>query len=96
VIPGWPPKDWRAFVALAASIAGAAVMTGMAAWLIHIVWKGGWKVGTEGQRLDTLGTALLLTLGIIGLILLGLGMAINRRSFKLGKDGIEASGGEGE
>lgn len=90
----WPPRDWRAFIALAASILGSAVLTGFAAWLVWILWKGGWSIGTEGQRLSSLGTALLIVLGIMGLVLVSLGLAINRRSLKLGKDGFEASGGD--
>lgn len=93
-LPGWPPRDWRAFIALIASIVGSAVLTGFAAWLVWILWKGGWQLGTEGKRLDSLGTALLLILSIMGLVLVSLGLAINRRTLKLGKDGFEASGGE--
>lgn len=92
----WPPKDWRALVALIASIIGAGVLTAFGAWLVHILWRGGWAPATAPQRLDALATALMMALGIVGLILVGLGMAINRRTFKLGRDGFEASGGEDE
>lgn len=95
-LPAWPPRDWRAFLALVASIAGSAVLTGFAAWLVYILWRGGWHVGTEGARLETLGKALLLTLSIMGLVLVSLGLAINRRSVKLGASGFEATGGDDE
>lgn len=93
-LPSWPPRDWRALLALFASIVGSAVLTGFAGWLVWILWRGGWSLGTEGARLDTLGKALLLVLSIMGLVLIGLGLAINRRTLKLGTGGFEASGGE--
>lgn len=95
-VPGWPPKDWRAFIALAGSIVGAAVLTGFAAWLVYILWLGGWPIGTEGVRLDALAKALFGVLFIVGIVLVSLGLAINRRSVKgsiLGAS-FEASGGD--
>lgn len=95
--PEWPPKDWRAIIALVASIAGAGVMTGFAAWLVWILWRGGWPVATSGQRIAALAWALLLVLSTVALILLGLGMAINRRAGKIKLPGgaeVEFSGGE--
>ncbi|WP_414902451.1 hypothetical protein ACMT1E_04275 [Sphingomonas flavalba] len=93
-IPGWPPKDLRALLALVASIAGAAVLTGFAAWLVWILWRGGWPVATAPMRVAALARALMLALLIIGAVLLSLGLAINRRSIRLGRDGFEASGGD--
>ena len=93
-MPGWPPRDWRALIALVASIFCAGLMTGLAFWLVWIIWKGGWATGTEGERIDALAKALFYTLGIILIVTASLGMAINRRSFKISKDGIEAEGGE--
>lgn len=93
-LPGWPPKDWRALLALVASIAGAGILTAFAAWIVWILWRGGWPEATAPQRLDALAKSLLLALLIIGAVLLSLGLAINRRSIRLGRDGFEASGGD--
>lgn len=95
--PGWPPRDWRAIIALVASIAGAGVMTGFAAWLVWILWRGGWPLATAGQRIAALATALLLVLATVAVVLVGLGMAINRRTARVtGPAGFsfEASGGD--
>lgn len=94
-VPNWPPRDWRAILALAASVAGAAVLTLFAAWLVNIIWRGGWH-GLEQQRLDALAKALFAVLGILGIVLVSLGLAINKRSVKgsmLGAS-FEAEGGD--
>lgn len=97
-LPSWPPRDWRALLALAASVGGSATLTGLAAWLVWILWRGGWPDRTADVRIDILGRALLATLAIIGIVLVGLGMAINRRSVKgkmLGAE-FEAEGGDSD
>ena len=33
----WPPRDWRALIALVASIIGAAVLTGFSIWLVRLL-----------------------------------------------------------
>jgi len=85
-LPPWPAREWRALIALVASIAGSAVLTGLLAWAIRIL--EGWR---DAQAIASIGYGLL---AIIGSILLSLGLAINRRSIKLTRDGFEASGGE--
>jgi hypothetical protein len=87
-LPGWPPKDWRSFIALAASIAGAAILTGLLAWIIGMFER--WR------ETDPLANIAYGLLAIIGLVLLALGFAINRRSFKggIGPVSFEAEGGE--
>lgn len=84
--PAWPAREWRALIALAASIAGAAVLTTMLAWIVHLLAT--WR---EAEAIATIAYGLL---AIIGSILLSLGLAINRRSIKLTREGFEASGGE--
>jgi hypothetical protein len=84
--PGWPPKDWRAIIALLASIAGAAVLTGLLAWIIRL-----FQLWVQPDPLARIAYGLL---GIIGAVLLSLGLAINRRTLKLSRDGFEASGGD--
>lgn len=94
-MPSWPPRDWRALMALAASVFGAAVLTAFAGGLVWIIWRGGWH-GLEGQRLDALAKALFGVLFIMGIVLVSLGLAINKRSVKgsmLGAS-FEASGGD--
>jgi hypothetical protein len=94
-LPGWPPRDWRAFLALIASVAGAATLTGFAAWLVWILWA--WQ-GFDQLRIDALAKALFGLLFIVGIVLVSLGLAINRRSIKgsiLGAS-FEAEGGEND
>lgn len=91
--PEWPPRDWRALFALIASVAGAAALTGFAAWLVWILWT--W-VGFDKERIDALAKALFGLLFIVGIVLVSLGLAINRRSVKgsiLGAS-FEATGGD--
>ncbi|MBA3678414.1 MAG: hypothetical protein H0W74_13605 [Sphingosinicella sp.] len=85
-IPTWPPRDWRAFLALAFSIGGAAVLTGLLGWTIRILERG--------AQMEAIANISYALLGIIGAVLLSLGLAINRRSIKFSKEGFEASGGD--
>ena len=85
-VPHWPARDWRALIALVASIAGSAVLTGLLAWIVRLLER--WR---EAAAIASIAYALL---AIIGAILLSLGLAINRRSIRLSRDGFEASGGE--
>jgi hypothetical protein len=78
-------KEWLALIALIASIAGAGVLTANRVWLIRILERA-------RQYADIAGIAKLDTV-IIGAVLIGLGFAINKRTFKLSKDGLEAGGG---
>lgn len=60
-------RIWKALLA-AASIrfwimAGAAMaLTFFAAWLVWIVWRGGWPAAQAGRQLDILGRALWIVL----------------------------------
>jgi chromate transport protein ChrA len=87
-LPQWGARDWRALIALIFSIAGAAVLTGLLAWIIRTLER--WH---EAGAIASIAYGLL---AIIGAILLSLGLAINRRSIRLSREGFEASGGEGE
>jgi hypothetical protein len=98
------PRDWagrdgigrnrRAWIALLASIAGSAALTGFAAWAIWILWRGGWPAATAEQRIALLGEALLLALAGSLVVLVSLGLAINRREIRVSRDGVELSGGD--
>ena len=92
---GWIGRDWRASIALLASIAGSAALTGFAGWIAWILWQGGWPSATAGQRIALLGQALLLALAGSLVVLISLGLAINRREIRVGRDGFELSGGDG-
>lgn len=109
-LPTWPPRDWRAYIALWASIGGAVMLTLVAFWLMSTLNGHADRLITELVR-DRLaraevGTVLvdivkvlawglkLLLAGVIA-VLLSLGLAINHRTIKLGKGGFEASGGDG-
>lgn len=92
----WPPKDGRAFVALIASIGGAMALTLFAAWIVWILWRGGWPIDTSVARVEALAKALLGLLLTVAIILVSLGLAINRRSVKGSAFGatFEATGGD--
>lgn len=95
----WPPRDWRAFVALISSIAGAAVLTTFSVWLVRLL--AAFARADPTVRLDVihaLANSNYGLLAIIGAILLSLGLAINRRSVKGSAFGasFEAAGGEGD
>lgn len=96
-MPGWPPKDWRAFLALIASIAGAAVLT-IFSWRIVTILRdfGHDDPARREQVIDALAKSNYGLLGIIGAVLLSLGLAINRRSLKASAFGasFDASGGD--
>jgi hypothetical protein len=79
-------KEWLALIAIIGSLIGAGVLTANRIWLIGILERAEqWVAIADIAKLDTL---------IIGLVLIGLGLAINKRSVKLGAGGFEASGGE--
>jgi putative Mn2+ efflux pump MntP len=83
---GPPARDVRALIALAASIAGAAVLTALLGWIVHILAQ--WRAA------DAIAWIAYGLLAIIGSVLLSLGLAINRRSIRLTREGFEASGGD--
>ena len=85
-LPEWPPKSWLAFIALIASIVGAGVLTANRIWLIQIL--------EAAKNITAIADIAKLDTLIIGLVLLSFGLAINKRSAKLGKDGFELSGGD--
>lgn len=94
----WPPKDWRAMVALAFSVLGAAVLTAFLWWLCAHLLPGedSWTGATELSRATTLRWVAWITAAAIGLVLLGLGFAINRRSLsaKWGDNSLDWQGGD--
>jgi hypothetical protein len=87
-LPGWPPRDLRAFVALAASIGGAMMLTALLAWIIRVFQL--WHLP------DPMANIAYGLLAIIGVILMSLGLAINRRSVKASGLGfsLDATGGD--
>lgn len=96
-LPDWSPRDWRAMIALWASIAGAAVLTGFSAWLVSlIVAFARADERQRGRAIEALANSNYGLLLVIGAVLLSLGLAINRRSVKASAFGasFEAGGGE--
>lgn len=80
---GWPPRDWRAMVALVFSVIGAVVLTGFLWWGVWMLLPSGqWQRENETHRLETIRWILWITAAAVALIMVGLGMAVNRRSFK--------------
>lgn len=91
-----PQRDFRALIALFASIGGTMALTLVTIWLIWILWRGGWTIGTEPARIDKLGLIAVLVTVIMGVVMVSLGLAINRRSVKGSAFGasFEAEGGD--
>lgn len=87
-VPGWPPRDWRALLALAASVAGAAILTAHRAWLVAILERA--RLFREIANIAYGDTV------IIGLVLLALGYAISQRRFsgKFMGASFDTSGGD--
>jgi hypothetical protein len=107
----WYPKDWRAMIALIASIVGGAVLTIFAWHVVSILDAYGNRLITELVRdpnvkvsvgnvlttvISTLAWGLKLLLAGLITVILSLGFAVNRRSFKINRGGIDMSGGDGE
>lgn len=96
--PSWPaaetPSDTRKWVALLASFGGAVAMSAGGAALVLLLWKGGFSPGTEAQRIEIFGWALMVMLGGAVAVNISYGFVITPRKYKLGRDGLEASGGE--
>jgi hypothetical protein len=67
------PKMWNAMLKAAplrlwAIIGGAVVLTGFAAGLVWVVWKGPWDASQQPAQINILGWGLWITLGMIGII----------------------------
>jgi hypothetical protein len=90
------PRDLRAFIALMASIGGTMALTLVIVWIIWILWRGGWPTGTELARIDKIGLIAVLVTIIMGVVMVSLGLAINRRIVKGSAFGasFEAAGGD--
>lgn len=94
---GWPPRDLRALVALIFSVLGAAVLTAFVWWgYAQLLPNAGWSIETESDRAHTLRWVLWIATGSIGVVLIGLGMAINRRRFSgnIGTNSVSFEGGD--
>lgn len=110
-LPNWPARDWRAMIALLASVLGAAVLTVFAWWLVNLLDSYATRLITEIVRdpksnatvggalvtvVRTIAWGLKLLLAGIVVVLLSLGLAINRRtlSANIGKARLDMSGGD--
>lgn len=95
----WPPKDWRALAALLFSVLGAGILTAFVWWGVAVLRPSeGWSTASEAERAHTIRWVLWIATGSIGTVLIGLGMAINRRAFRgnIGSAGFDFEGGEAE
>lgn len=68
------------------------VCTAMAVGTLWIAWRGGWPAGTEAQRLEIIGWALLGALGGMGAVIvsLAIGGPVGRIKGGIGPVTIEA------
>lgn len=74
---------------------GAGVVcSALAVGALLIVWRGGWPLGTEAQRLGIVGWALLGALGGMGAVIISLaiGGPVGRFKGKVGLAEFEAEG----
>ncbi len=88
--------DWRRTVLALAFAAAGAVLTLFSAWLAWNVLHAPWPLALAPARLNIIGTALLATLGLLGLVLAGLSMTVALRQVSarfLGGE-VSASGGD--
>lgn len=69
-------------------IGGAPVISAFAVWLVTIVWRGGWTPDRQEQQLDFLGTSLIVTLCLLGVIVVTLA-AVKVRGTGPGGSSIE-------
>lgn len=71
---------------------GGIVCTAMAVGALWIAWRGGWPVGTEAQRLEIVGWALLGALGgmLSVIVSLAIGGPVGRIKGAVGPVSIEA------
>lgn len=98
-LPSWPPRDWRSLLALVFSVLGAVALTVLVAvGLDYLLPDRGWTPASEGDRIATIRWVVWIATAFIGIVLVGLGMAINRRSLRLrsGDKSAEFEGGEDE
>lgn len=98
-VPNWPPRDWRALFALVFSILGAVVLTLFVWWAYAQLGPDkGWSPISEVNRATTMRWVVWIAISSVGVVLVSLGMAINRRALK-GKWGdreLEFTGGDEE
>lgn len=98
-LPVWPPRDWRSLLALVFSVLGAVALTVLVGMGLNLLLpEKGWTPTTEGSRIATIRWVLWIATAFIGIVLVGLGMAINRRSLRLrsGDRSAEFEGGDDE
>lgn len=98
-LPAWTWKEIRQLVALVATIAGAAVLTLMAWWLIdllHAQLARDLKSPVAATLADGLVWGLKLLLAGVLLVILSLGLVIGPRVMKLKTPAGESELGGGE
>lgn len=68
---------WRALIKAApvrlwALILAGPPLTAVTCWLVWIVWKGPWPVGSAPQQLSILGYGLMDAMALVGVIVVAL------------------------
>jgi len=99
-LPAWVWADIRRLIALLATVAGAAVLTALAWWLLDgllVVLKSDLKSPIATILAEGLVWGLKLLLAGVLLIILSLGFVMGRRQWRFkGPGGFEGEGGGGE
>ncbi len=96
-MPSWPPRDWRALVALVFSVAGAVALTVLLYLMAGMLLPDkGWTPRTEAERVTTIRWVLWICAFCILLVLTGLGFATTRRGLRMksGDKSMEWEGGD--
>lgn len=77
-----------------ALLGAGPALTGWGLWLTWILWRGGWAVGTEPQRIDALAWALFLVLGgvLAVVVAIAIGGPIRSVSGKAGMVEVKVEG----
>lgn len=88
------PRNRLKLIALIASIGGAVAFTIVFVGLAWVMWRGGWSVGTAVQRIDWLGWGMVMIAAGSIVATLSLGFVITPRRWRIGKNGLEGSGGD--
>lgn len=88
------PRSRLKMIALIASIGGAMAFTVLGAAFGWVLWRGGWPAVTAAARVDWIGWGMMAFAAGAIVAMLSLGFVITPRRFRIGKDGLEGSGGE--
>ena len=88
-----PLSMWLRLMFSVSLLAAGPVMTGFGAWMVWVVWRGGWAAERAAQQLDILGTGLMTVLGgmVAIIVAVALGGPVGRLKGSVGRVSAEVS-----